>query len=191
MFLSESQVRDIGFKSVERQVLIDSSAVFFHPENISLRSRIRIDGGVMMTARAPIDIGSHVHVSWGCLLFADSPIVLDDFAGLGPRVTILGSTDDYVGGALTNPTVDIDLRSVKTGPVRLGRHVVIGSGSIIAPNVTIKTGASVGALSYVCTDLPAFTVSAGNPARPMLPRDKERLLTNEAAILTRDANRRD
>jgi dTDP-4-amino-4,6-dideoxy-D-glucose acyltransferase len=190
MFLSELQVRDIGFKRVGGHVLIDSSAVFFHPENISLGSRIRIDGGVMMTARAPIDIGSHVHVSWGCLLFADSPVALDDFSGLGPRVTILGSTDDYVAGALTNPTVDIDLRSVKTGPVRLGRHVVIGSGSIIAPDVTIETGASVGALSYVCTDLPAFTVSSGNPARPILPRDKERLLTNEAEMLRRDVDRR-
>jgi galactoside O-acetyltransferase len=191
MFLSESEIRKIGFKIAGEYVLIDSSAVFFHPENISLGSRVRIDGHVMMTARASIQIGSHVHVSWGCLIYGDSPIVLEDFCGLGPRVSILGSTDDYVGGALTNPTVDNDLRNEKFGPVRLGRHVVVGSGSIISPNVTIGTGASVGALSHVCTSLPEFTVSSGNPAKPILPRDKERLLENEAEMLRRDAERRE
>jgi galactoside O-acetyltransferase len=189
MFLSESAIRKIGFKRVGRDVLIDSTAVFFHPENISLGSRVRIDGQVMMTARASIDIGAHVHVSWGCLLYGDSPIVLADFCGLGPRVSILGSTDDYVGGALTNPTVDHDLRNEKFGPVLLGRHVVVGSGTVISPNVTIGTGASVGALSHVRTNLPEFTVSSGNPAKPILPRDKEQLLKNEAEMLRRDAER--
>ena len=53
------------------------------------------------------------------------------------------------------------------------------------------TGASVGALSHVRTNLPEFTVSSGNPAKPILPRDKEWLLKNEAEMLKRDAERRE
>jgi dTDP-4-amino-4,6-dideoxy-D-glucose acyltransferase len=189
MFLSASEIRKIGFKRVGEDLLIDSSVVFFHPENISIGSRVRIDGHVMMTARTSIEIGDHVHVSWGCLIYGSSPIVLEDFCGLAPRVAILGSGDDYVSGALTNPTVDDDLRNEKFGPVRLGRHVVVGTGSIILPNVTIGTGASVGALSLVQTSLPDFTVSSGNPAKPILPRDREQLLRNEAEMLRRDAER--
>lgn len=182
MFLSEAEIAKIGFKRVGKNVKIDASVNFFHPQNISIGSHVRIDGQCMLTAPVSIDIGSHVHLSWGCLVYGDSEIIFEDYSGLAPRVCVLGETDDYVSGALTNPTVDRDLRNLKHGPVRLCKYVVIGAGTIISPNVTIGTGASVGALSHVMKNLPEFTVSIGSPAKPILPRDKEKLLQNAAEM---------
>ena len=186
MFLSPADIEKIGFKKFGQDVRIDGSAVFFHPENISLGSHVRIDGHTMLTATNPIDIGSHVHISWGCLIFGEAPITFEDFSSLAPGVCIFGGSDDYVGGALTNPTVDKDLREVKCGPVRLCRHVIIGTGTVISPNVTIGRGASVGALSHVNRSLPEFWLCIGNPAKPVLPRNKEKLLRNEAEMLRRE-----
>lgn len=50
-------------------------------------------------------------------------------------------------------------------PIRLERNVWIGFDCCILPGVTIGEGAIVGARSVVTSDVPPFTIVAGNPAR--------------------------
>jgi phosphonate metabolism protein (transferase hexapeptide repeat family) len=54
--------------------------------------------------------------------------------------------------------------------VRLGHDVWLGYVSVILPGVTVATGAVVGAGSVVTRDVPAFTIVAGVPARPIRAR---------------------
>jgi acetyltransferase-like isoleucine patch superfamily enzyme len=49
--------------------------------------------------------------------------------------------------------------------VRIGDDVWIGFGACILPGVTVGTGSVVAARSVVDSDVPPFTVVAGNPAR--------------------------
>ena len=58
-----------------------------------------------------------------------------------------------------------EFRKVKNAPVIIGRHVVVGAGSVILPGVVIAEGACVGALSLVKDDVPAFMIVAGQKAR--------------------------
>lgn len=51
--------------------------------------------------------------------------------------------------------------------VLVEKSASIGSGSTILPGITIGRGALVGAGSVVTKDVPAFTIVAGNPARPI------------------------
>ena len=64
--------------------------------------------------------------------------------------------------------------------VTLGHDVWIGHGAIILPGRSIGTGAVVGAGSIITKDVRAYTIVAGNPARPIrdrfAPRVVERLL---------------
>lgn len=57
--------------------------------------------------------------------------------------------------------------SVRTKPVRIGSHVLIGARSMILKGVTIGDGAVIGAGSVVSRDVAAGSVVAGNPARAL------------------------
>lgn len=86
-----------------------------------------------------------------------------DFSGLSPRCSIFTSMEDYVEGHMTNPTIPCEFKKVKTASVKLEKHVIVGSGSIIMPGITLKMGASVGALSFVNKDVPGFHIVGCTP----------------------------
>lgn len=52
-------------------------------------------------------------------------------------------------------------------PVTIGRKVWLGASVTAVPGVTIGDGAIVGAGSVVTKDVPANTIVAGAPARPI------------------------
>jgi phosphonate metabolism protein (transferase hexapeptide repeat family) len=57
--------------------------------------------------------------------------------------------------------------------VTIGHDVWIGHGAIILPGRNIGTGAVVAAGAVVTKDVPAYTIVAGNPARPIRRRFPE------------------
>ena len=85
------------------------------------------------------------------------------------------SNDDYSGEFMTNPTVPPEFTHVANAPVRIGRHVIIGAGSIVLPGVTLHEGAGVGALSLIKRDCESFGMYAGSPARPVGVRSRKLL----------------
>jgi len=56
------------------------------------------------------------------------------------------------------------------GDITIGNDVWVGLGSTILSGVTIGDGAVIGAGSVVTSDVPAYAVAAGNPARVLRPR---------------------
>ena len=54
--------------------------------------------------------------------------------------------------------------------VNIGHDVWIGHGAIILPGRSIGTGAVIAAGAIVTKDVPAYTIVAGNPARPIRRR---------------------
>jgi len=67
--------------------------------------------------------------------------------------------------------------------VRIGHDVWIGHGAIVLPGRNIGTGAVVAAGAIVTKDVPAYTIVAGNPARPIkrrFPIEIEQRLINLA-----------
>lgn len=121
------------------------------------------------------------------LLSAGAGITLHDFSGLSQGVKIYSKTDDYSGKYLTNPTVDADYTGVSSGEVTLGRHVIIGSGTVILPKVTIGEGASVGALSLVTKSLPEWGMYFGAPAKKIKDRKKKLLEVEQRFLAHRGA----
>ncbi len=77
---------------------------------------------------------------------------------------------DY-GLADADDTAFFDWR--RANLVTLGHDVWLGHGAIVLPGVTIGTGAVVGAGAVVSRDVPAYTVVAGVPARPIRRRVDE------------------
>jgi galactoside O-acetyltransferase len=170
---TKAELENIGLGGYGQDVTIDRSVVFFQPQNIHIGSHVRIDANVVISASPKgIYIGSHVHLAVGVILLGNERIEIADFCGLSAYVSVFSSNDDYSGGWLTNPTVPTEFRRVKTAPVILRKHAIIGSQSVILPGVTLGVGASVGALSLVNKSVPDFMVVTGNPLRKVGHRDR-------------------
>lgn len=186
MALSRAEVEGLGLAAVGRDVAIHETALFFGAPHVTIGSHVRIDSYAIVTAGpGAVTIGDHVHVSAGAQVFGTAGVTISDLCSISARVSIFSVNDDYVEGYLTNPTVPIDLRNVTEGPVAVGRHVVIGAGSVVLPGVEIGEGGAVGALSLVARDVAPGSVVAGTPARHVRQRDTARLRELEAELRAR------
>lgn len=182
-FYSESELQAMGWRSLGHKVRVSRLASIHNPQRIELGDHARIDDFCVLSAGAGgIEIGRHVHVGTHSTLIGAARIVLKDFSGLSSRVSVYSSSDDYSGRSMTNPTVPQQLTDVRSEPVTLGRHVIVGAGSVILPGVTLHDGSGVGALSLVRRDCVAFGMYHGNPARRIGTR-KAGMLALEARLL--------
>lgn len=60
---------------------------------------------------------------------------------------------------------DFRVKEAHTGPVHIGRDVLVGANSTILPGITIGDGAQVAAMSLVNRDIPPGVFAAGVPVR--------------------------
>jgi dTDP-4-amino-4,6-dideoxy-D-glucose acyltransferase len=175
-FLDEAGLAALGLAAVGTNVRIDAAARFYGAERIEVGSHTRIDAFCVLSAgEGGIRVGNHVHIAALGFMAGAGRIELEDFANISGRVSIYSSNDDYSGATLTGPTVPDELRDVQVAPVRIGRHVIVGAGSVLLPGVMIGEGAAVGALSIVKRDIEPFTIVAGPDARVIGTRKRDLL----------------
>lgn len=173
-YYSYDELLGFNFKHLGKDVKIKKNVGIYFPENLSIGDYSRIDDFCIITCNgAPAEIGNYVHIASHCVLLAKAGFTMKDFSGLSPMVTIVTNSDDYTGRRLTNPTVPRDLTGGKEGRVTLEKHVIIGTQSVILPDLTIGEGSSVGAMSMVNKSLDAWGVYFGIPAKRLKERSKE------------------
>lgn len=174
--LDRAALEGMGFAALGRNVMISERASFFRCAKISIGDNVRIDDFCVLSAGdGGIHIGNHVHVAVYTSLIGRGRITLDDFCNLSSRVSIYSSSDDYSGATMTNPTVPARYTGVTDADVHVGRHVIIGCGSVVLPGVRLEEGVAVGALSLVKDSCAPFGIYAGNPARRVRERQQDLL----------------
>jgi acetyltransferase-like isoleucine patch superfamily enzyme len=183
-YYKDEELAGFGFKSIGNNVQIAKNCTIVGLSNISIGSNVRIDGycSIIAAGHGWVSIGSFVHIGSFCYLSAGDGIAMEDFSAVSQGVRIYSRSDDYTGENLTNPTVPEKYTSIIRGTVTLGRHVIIGSGSVILPKVTIGEGSSVGALSLVTHSLEPWGAYVGSPCRRFGNRSKK-LLELESRLL--------
>ena len=174
-YYTEEDLRGAGFRSIGNNVSIAKNCTIIGQSNISIGDNVRIDGYCTIIATEPgyLSLGSFIHIGAYSMLSAGNGIVINDFSGLSQRVSIYSRTDDYTGKYLTNPTVPEQYTGVTQGKVEIRKHVIIGSGSIILPRITIGEGSSVGALSLVTKSIDEWGVYFGIPVKKLKNRLKD------------------
>ncbi len=183
-FLSIDILHSMGFKSVGDNVLISSKASFYGISQISLGSNVRIDDFCVLSAgQEGIRIGRNVHIGVMSSLIGADKIELENFCTLSSRVAIYSSSDNFNGEYMISPTVPEKYTNVINGVVSLKKHVVIGSGTVILPGVTVGEGTAVGALSLISKDLEPFSIYAGNPIKLLKPTRSKRIFELEKLYL--------
>lgn len=175
-FLDPSELAALGLAAVGRAVRVSRRAVLHGAARIAIGDGVRIDDFCVLSAGAGgISLGDHVHIGAHGLLVGDGAIRLEACSGLSGRVSVYSASDAYDGEWMTNPTVPAEFRRPTVAPVTIGRHAIVGAGSVIMPGADLGEGAAVGALSFVDAPLPPFGVYAGTPARLIRPRSRRLL----------------
>ena len=183
-YLSEQELRDVGFLKLGKNICIHSRSSIYGVENISIGDNVRIDDFAVIIATGPLDIGNFVSIHNFCFIGSKYGLEIKDFVTLAPGVKIFTSSDDYHGEKLTGAIVPSELTGGHTGKVTIEKHAIIGAGSVVLPGCRIAEGCSVGALSLINRDLKPWGVYAGTPASRIKERGK-RVLELEKELLQR------
>lgn len=174
--LSDEAIAKVGFASVGSNVRLSDKASFYNAANITLGSNVRIDDFCVLSAGdGGIVVGDYVHIAVYSSLIGAGKITLSDFCNISSRVSIYSSNDDYSGAAMTNPTVSSEYTGVTSAQVLLEKHVIVGSGSVLLPGITLHEGVAIGALCFVSKDCESFGIYVGNPARRIKERKRDLL----------------
>jgi acetyltransferase-like isoleucine patch superfamily enzyme len=174
IFFDLKKIRRIG-----RNVIIGKTVRIRYPEIVEIGDDVIIDDFTYISTSLNVD--SRVHIAAGCKLIGgrDSHVRIGQFSTLAPNVVIAAGSDDYISG-IASPLVPLEYKgSVEIGNVELGRHCIVGSNSTVLPNVRFADGAAVGAQSLVKTDIPAWSLYGGIPARYLKSRNRDEIISLE------------
>jgi acetyltransferase-like isoleucine patch superfamily enzyme len=181
-YMTEKEISKYGFKKIGKNVQISTKASYYNCDQIEIDDYSRIDDYSVLSGK--IKIGRFVHIAPGCLVAGgEKGVIMGDFSGLAYHVIIFSQSDDYSGLTMTNPTVPDRYKREKKLAVIIGRHVIIGTGSIVFPGVNIADGCSIGALSCVQKSTEPFGIYTGNPAIRIKDRKKNILALEKKFLM--------
>ena len=184
-YLSDEYLKSLGFKYLGSNVKISEKASIYNVDQISIDDNSRIDDFCVLSGK--ITIGKNVHFAPMSLVAGgEKGIVFKDFSGLAYQVQVFTQSDDYSGRTLTNPTIPSIYKSETKIGIVVGKHVIIGAGSIIFPGVNIADGCSIGALTLVNKSTESWGIYVGNPAKRVKERKKDLLALEEMYLKSVD-----
>lgn len=181
----DTEVREM-FAWVGENVLVSTRAVFYEPEKMRIGANSRIDDFCLVTGS--VTLGRNVHLTAYTHVAGGVPgVTFGDFATCAYGCHILAQSDDYSGSTMTNSTVPRRFKEEVFAPVRIGRHAILGTGTIVLPGCDVGEGVSTGAGAVVTKPLADWTMYVGQPAEPVGPRLRD-LLALEAEYLSENEN---
>jgi len=170
-YYTNKELKELGFKSLGRNVLISRTCRIYTPDQISIGNHVLIDDFTILNGE--ITIGDHVHISSNDELYAgEASITIMDFCGISSRCAFYATSDDFSGASLNNPTVPRAFRFEKNLPIVLEKHVLIGTGCSIMPGVTLGEGCSFGSMTLINKSTEPWGIYVGSPARRIRERDR-------------------
>ncbi len=152
-------------------------------DRLEIGFRSQIDDFVFLNAGERTVLGAFVHIASFCSVVGGGRLVMDHFSGLSAGCRIVTGSDDFTGGALTNPTVPAEFTNVKKAPIYIGKHAIIGTNVTILPGVNIGEGVAIGAGAIVRKDLEPWTIYAGADCKPIKGRPRDTIMKMERELL--------
>lgn len=166
-------------KSIGKNVIIGKTVRIRYPELVEIGDNVIIDDFVYISTS--LCIHNNVHISSGCKIIGgkSSYVEMKSFSTLSPNVVLSAGSDDYTSGIAT-PMVPMKFKAnAIIGKIIINKHCIIGSNSVVLPNVEIGEGTTVGALSLIKANLLNWKVYAGIPVKLINERNKIEILKLE------------
>ena len=125
-------------------------------------------------------IGKAVHVYPKVVVWAPWNLEIEDHAAVGDDATLYSMGIISIGAhAVVSQGAYVcagthDYESpyfqLLAPPIRIGARAWVCAQAFVGPGVTVGEGTVVGARAVVTKSMPAWTVCAGNPCKPLKPR---------------------
>ena len=131
-------------------------------KGVFIDHRAYLSASSVNAGRGYIHIGDAVEIGPYSVLWGGGGIEIGNNVHMGAHVHVTSQQGRKVPPEQTDPFVPLP---VDCAPVRIEDHVLLYSGVIVVPGVTIGHHAIVAAGSVVIDDVPPYATAAGAPAR--------------------------
>jgi len=167
------ELKSKGITVYGKNVLVSKFANIYKPSNLILHDNIRIDDFTVISCKGKVEIFNYVHIGSHCVITCATNIIFNNYSGISSGAKLYGGCDDFSGDFMTNPMVPGEYLNVHTGDIILEEHALIGSCSIILPNVIVGHGTAVAAMSLIKKTTEPWMIYGGVPAKKIKPRNQQ------------------
>lgn len=171
-FYNKEELASIGLKQVGVNVFISRNAQIYSAEKIVLGDNVRIDDFCILSGA--ITIGNYVHIAaYSAIYGGTEGVYIDSFSNISSRVTIYAISDDFSGNSMTNPMIPEKYKKLQKSKVVIGKHVIIGSTSVVLPGVKLNEGSAFGSFSFINHSTAPWSMNVGIPCKKIGERKKD------------------
>ena len=156
----------ILYHNIKFPIIINRAGKFRNLKHVKISQNSFLDDHVEIFVKKDsrnlikLNIGSFVSIGrYSCIGCADK-IIIEDNVYFAPYVHVTDRNHDY-----RNVSFPIWQQLILTGPIKIGEGSWLGYGSQVMPGVTIGKHCVIGAGSIVTSDIPDYSVAVGIPAR--------------------------
>jgi acetyltransferase-like isoleucine patch superfamily enzyme len=156
-------------------VIISASAEIRHLDLCKIGNHVAIDSGFYCTTA--LELGDYVHISPHVAVIGgrSSALIMEDFCVIGAGSKMVGGSELFLGEGLIGPFIPKEYHDTSiVAPIRLERFSGVMTNAVVMPGITMAEGSFLGANSLLKENTEPWTIYAGNPARPIRKRPREK-----------------
>ncbi len=159
-FVQQRLFAALSFLLLDNMVSGRARAALLRWNRAKVGRRCFVRGGLLIQESFGLTLGDDVFVNAGCCFDLSAPIIIGNGVQLAFQVTLITGGHDFGprGGRAG---------AHRPQPIFIGDGAWIGARATLMPGVTVGPGAVVAAGALVTKDVPADTVVAGVPAKPI------------------------
>ena len=167
------ELKSKGITVYGKNVLVSKFANIYKPSNLILHDNIRIDDFTVISCKGKVEIFNYVHIGSHCVIACATKIIFKSYSTISAGTKLYGGCDDFSGDFMTNPMAPEEYLNVTVGDIILEEHTIVGSSSVILPNVVLKEGTAIAAMSLVKKNTEPWMIYGGVPAKIIKPRNQQ------------------
>jgi len=168
-----NELEAMGITIYGKNIKITKFVNIYNGKNLILHNNIRIDDFTIISCKGTIEIFNNVHISAQCFISSATKIIIGNYNSISVGCKLFGASDDFSGEYLANPTIPEKYLNVFKADIIFKDHVLIGSNSVVLPNVILEEGTAIGCCSVVKNNTQPWKIYGGVPIKILKDRSKK------------------